>query len=88
MTKKRTTILLTTSIFLLVVFIGITTFIHVTNERYINTQGSHLTLAYEEIELLGLELAEEKELRQKSNWELQMIDAKDEGVKYQKSDVK
>lgn len=83
MTKKRNTILLTISIFLVVVFIAITTFIHVTNERYINTQGSYLTTAYEEIERLEQDLAEEREQLMVSNWKLQMIDARNEGIKYQ-----
>ena len=83
MTKKRTAIKWIISIFLVVVFIAINAFIHVTNERYINTQGSHLTIAYEEIERLEQELAGTKEQLQISNWKLQMIDARNEGIKYQ-----
>lgn len=71
MTKKRNAIKLTIAIFLLLVFIGITTFIHVTNERYINTQGSKLNTAYAEIERLEHELAIGKENNLVANWKLQ-----------------
>lgn len=88
MTKKQTTIKLTISIFLAAVFIGISAYIHVVNERYINTQGSHLTLAYERIDELERELAEEREQLQISNWKLGQIEARDEGVRYQEGDAK
>ena len=83
MTKKLNATLWTIAIFLTVVFIAINAFIHVTNERYINTQGSHLTLAYEDIERLEKELAEEKEKLQVSNNKLEMIYMRGEGIEAQ-----
>lgn len=45
-----------------------------------------MALAYEEIERLEQELAEEREQLMVSNWKLQMIDARNEGIKYQEGD--
>ena len=87
MTKKRTAIKWTVSIFLVVVFIAINAFIHVTNERYINTQGSYLTLAYEENERLEKELTDTKEQLMISNNELEMIYMRGEGVEYMEGDA-
>ena len=86
MTKKRTAILWTIAIFLVVVFIAINAYIHVTNEKYINTQGSHLTLAYEENERLERELAGTKEQLMISNNELEMIYMSGEGIEYMEGD--
>lgn len=52
-------------------------------ESYIMTINQHLANSSAEVQELERDLAEEKELRQKANWELQMIEARNEGIESQ-----